>query len=541
VPANTTHPDYDASLPSWLRARDVIAGEDAVKTGGIKYLPRLDSQSDDEYDGYKSRACFFNATSRTSDGFLGLLFRRDPEVKLPDRHAGVGGALRVFTDDVDLMGTSLFTFCKGVVGEILAVGRCGTLIDWVGSSASRTGQHGEERAYVVRYAAEDILNWQTQRINGRNVVTMIALREIVERPDTDDPFAVKLAETVRVLKLEVLPDGGTRYVVEIWQVLTDGHRAKSQSSWMSNFWSGQKSSQSKTEWTLVETRVPLRLGKPLPLIPFVFHGPRNALPDVDKMPLADIISVNLDHYRLDADYKHGLHYTALPTAWVSGFDKTSELRIGSSTAWVAETPGAVAGFLEFKGHGLSTFENAQNRDERLMAVLGSRMLEDTKRVGETADAIELRQAGENSILMTLALSVSDSISQVLRWVYWWNSTEQYPEDISESLVLLQINTDFTAKGLTAMELTAIVSAWQAGAISQATMFDLFRKGEVLPTGRTDDEEKNLVQAGLTSPSGRGITQNQNGQPNPTGVFPKPGNTPVAATIPTPAPSATNNQ
>ena len=103
MPANSTHLDYDASLPSWLRARDVIAGEDAVKTGGIKYLPRLDSQSDDEYDGYKSRACFFNATSRTADGFLGLLFRRDPEVKLPDRHAGVGGALRVFTDDVDLM------------------------------------------------------------------------------------------------------------------------------------------------------------------------------------------------------------------------------------------------------------------------------------------------------------------------------------------------------------------------------------------------------------------------------------------------------
>ena len=170
------------------------------------------------------------------------------------------------------------------------------------------------------------------------------------------------------------------------------------------------------------------------------------------------------------------------------------------------------------------------------------MLEDTKRVGETADAIELRQAGENSILMTLALSVSDSISQVLRWVYWWNSTEQFPEDISESLVLLQINTDFTAKGLTSLELTAIVSAWQAGAISQATMFDLFRKGEVLPTGRTDDEEKNLVGTGLAT------LQNQNGQQNLTGVFPKPGKSFRTGTISTePAaaettpPSATNNQ
>ena len=69
MPANSTHPDYDANLATWLRARDVIAGEDAVKVGGIKYLPRLDSQSDNEYLGYKSRACFFNATSRTFSFF----------------------------------------------------------------------------------------------------------------------------------------------------------------------------------------------------------------------------------------------------------------------------------------------------------------------------------------------------------------------------------------------------------------------------------------------------------------------------------------
>ena len=26
-----THPEYDANLPLWLRARDVLAGEDVVK------------------------------------------------------------------------------------------------------------------------------------------------------------------------------------------------------------------------------------------------------------------------------------------------------------------------------------------------------------------------------------------------------------------------------------------------------------------------------------------------------------------------------
>ena len=142
-----------------------------------------------------------------------------------------------------------------------------------------------------------------------------------------------------------------------------------------------------------------------------------------------------------------------------------------------------------------------DRDERLMAILGSRMLEEQKRVGETAEAIELRQSGESSVLMTLALSVSDSVSQVLRWVYWWNSTEESPEAIGEELVLLQLNTDFSAKGMASEELTAVVAAWQAGAISQETMFDLFRRGEVLPPGRTDEEEARLA-AGSPKSEGR---------------------------------------
>src|SRR6185436_8058409 len=190
----------------------------------------------------------------------------------------------------------------------------------------------------------------------------------------------------------------------------------------------------KAKWKLIETKTPLRLGKPLPSLPFVFHGPRHSLPGVDKLPLADMIAVNLDHYRLNADYKHGLHFTALPTAWVSGFDKGASLRIGSSTAWVSETPGATAGFLEFSGQGLTTFERAMDRDERLMAVLGSRLLEDQKRVAETAEAIQLRQTGENSALSAIATSVSESLTQVVRWIFWWNSTEEIPEAIPSAVL-----------------------------------------------------------------------------------------------------------
>src|SRR5438094_10675388 len=86
MPVNSVHFDYLANLPDWLRARDVLAGEDTIKSAGEKYLPRLDSQSDEEFLAYRKRASFFNATARSAEGFVGLIFRRPPFIKVPEVH-----------------------------------------------------------------------------------------------------------------------------------------------------------------------------------------------------------------------------------------------------------------------------------------------------------------------------------------------------------------------------------------------------------------------------------------------------------------------
>ena len=492
MPVNSTHPEYDLNLPAWLRARDVLAGEDAVKYAGERYLPRLEGQSEGEYAAYRARASYFNATARTADGYLGLVFRRPPFIKVPEGGSVLGKAMAGFVNDADMLGTSLADYARNVVKEVVAVGRAGTLVDWEGES--------EQRVYASLYTAEQILNWRMERIKGRNVLTLLCLHERARGiGDEADEFETKEGEQIRVLKL--VERSGLRveslekaeiqkahavaraYVVEIWR------KEKASPSTLSP----QSSTTPKERWVLVDRRVPLRFGKPLPLIPFVFHGSSNFLPGVDKLPLADVIAVNLDHYRLDADYKHGMHFTALPTAWVSGFDKSDPLRVGSSTAWVTDTIGAAAGFLEYTGQGLTTFERAMDRDERQMAILGARLLETQKRVGEAAEAIELRQSGENSILGSLAASVGHSLTQVLRWAYWWNSTEALPEDVSRDQVLMELNTDFSTKGLAAPEIVAVVQAWQSGALSRDSMLELFRRGEVLPEGRTNEEEARLIQ------------------------------------------------
>ena len=142
MPVNSTHQDYDANAAAWQRARDVFAGEDAIKAGREKYAPRLDCQDDAEYDAYLKRTSFFNASARTADGFVGLIFRREPTFKLPAGN-GVVDALAEFVEDADMQGTSLSAFSKNLVTEIINVGRAGTLVDW--------NQETEQRAYAVAY------------------------------------------------------------------------------------------------------------------------------------------------------------------------------------------------------------------------------------------------------------------------------------------------------------------------------------------------------------------------------------------------------
>jgi len=96
------------------------------------------------------------------------------------------------------------------------------------------------------------------------------------------------------------------------------------------------------------------------------------------------------------------------------------------------------------------------------------------------------------VLSTIATSVSESLSQVLRWVYWWNSTEALPTGLTKAEVLIKLNNDFGIAGMSSEDLQAIVAAWQAGAISRDTMFELFRRGEILPDGRTNQDEAALI-------------------------------------------------
>lgn len=96
--------------------------------------------------------------------------------------------------------------------------RAGSLVDWEDEGSS-SGPN------VVFYRTEQIINWRVERVNGRNVPTLIVLAEHVIAPPgpDDDGFVLQLVDQMRVLKLvpgEAADVAGKRdyhYQVELWQ------------------------------------------------------------------------------------------------------------------------------------------------------------------------------------------------------------------------------------------------------------------------------------------------------------------------------------
>jgi hypothetical protein len=90
--------------------------------------------------------------------------------------------------------------------------------------------------------------------------------------------------------------------------------------------------------------------------------------------------------------------------------------------------------------------------------------------------------------------VSESLTQVLRWIYW-NTTLVLPTSLTKADVVIKLNTDFGLAGMSSQDLQAVVAAWQSRAISQDTMLELFRQGEILPDGRSNEDERALILTG----------------------------------------------
>lgn len=471
---NARHNSYIKGFLKWTRTRTVLDGEDAVKAAGQAYLPKLSGEESDEaYHARKQRGVFFNATSRTLDGLHGYIWRKDPEIAVPD-------AIADMVDNATLTGVSIYEAAKAWSRDQISIGRFGILADLPRSEGGRP--------YLAFYKAEDIINWRTEVIDSVRTVTLVVLRELNEIVG-DDGFETKYKERYRALRLT-----SEGYRQEIWEAdCFDASTDQQVWEYVSGYTGQTKTVSAKTDakFSLLETIPVLVKGTPVYKIPFVFANVTHLEPEIERSPLEDIVTLNLAHFRTSVDLEHGRHFTALPTPLLFGFDPKETVTLGSSKVLIEPKTDAHAEFLEFSGAGLASLEKSLAEKENQMAILGAKLLEGQKKAAEAAETVKLRQSGDISVLTQIVITLGLAFEAALRNAAMLAGVEN-PE------VTVEFNTDFIQVGLSGTDLINLVQAWQQGGISLETMLYNLKKAEVIPQSVSVEMEMRRIAAEKTS-------------------------------------------
>lgn len=468
----STHPDYDRWYPKWRRLRDVIEGGDAIKDAGIDYLPQ-NALDTDEYEAYKMRADWLAATELTIVGMLGLVFRKELEWDEMDE------AGEKLMEDVTLNAEPLNTFAKNLLEQILDVSRAGFLID-VQQEESPTA-----RPYFVLYRAEQIINWKSIVIDGKEIPTLIVLSQAIETDPDPQSFGHGTTDQYLVLRLTTTPTtsdpnetGEQRYIQEYWEAVTDEQ-------------------DKSTTWKIVKTVTPIRRGKALDRIPFFVCNLTDTRLAPQKPLLIDLANLNISHYRSSADLEQSAHFVASPTPWITGLnDDQAKLKIGSQTAWVIKDKDAEVGMLEMDGQGLEPLEKRLAVKQEQMAAMGASLVRSQKKEAETAETTRMQKGSEASVLMTVVDTVSSILTQgVNALIDWANGAA----GASEAKV--ELNKDLLPVGVTPQELDSWVKSFQASAMSFETLFYNMKRGGLTRPNVEFEEELEQIELQRGAPLG----------------------------------------
>jgi len=446
MPVSDQHEAYQENLPIWELGRDSVKGAPAIKKKQTKYLPMpnsLDQSTENKqrYNDYLQRACYVNFTGQTKEGLIGMAFLKEPVIEIKE-------PLTYLEESTDGGALSLTQFTRKMLSDTLEVGRSGILVDYPSIPDGLTKIETDGiNANILRYKAENIINWRTEKVNGDSVLSLVVLSEQVEKP-SDDGFSTEDVTYYRVLKLEdnvysqLVYNDDEDLISVIEPTKSDGSR-----------WNN---------------------------IPFTFVGSENNNEDVDKPVLVDIAEANIAHYRNSADYEESSYMVGQPTPWVSGltqawvdsnFDGVVSL---GSRAFLTLPENGSAGLMQADPNSMPMEGMRQKEDQ--MVKIGARIIADNSGT-ETAEAAKIRFSGQNSKLAAVIGNIEDAIKKAFVWAGEFMG--------GDGEIEFTLNRQFYDSTIDPQKLIASIQMLDRGVIGMTDFRDMLRKAADIT--RTDEE------------------------------------------------------
>ncbi|TCT38669.1 uncharacterized protein DUF4055 [Providencia alcalifaciens] len=424
-----TRPEYKTAAPQWALVRSVCRGGEDIKS----YLPELEEQDNKRKKkrnkDYQDRAVFYPITGNTRNGMIGMAFKKDPLVAVTEK-------LSCLKDDADGAGSSIYQLAQSSLESILEVGRHGLYVDYNSDS---------KLPYIFQYQAEDIINWRADRINGRTILTLVVLREMVEE---EDGFGFKDTIQYRVLAIE-----NGKFICRVYRKPA-----------------GSSVYQIHSEY------IPERAGNGAwDEIPFTFIGAQNNDHTIDEAPLLGLAKINLGHYRNSADYEDSVFFCGQVQPYIGGLNEQwrdwlqeKGVMVGSRSPILLPDKGSY-GYVQAQPNMLAKEAMDSKRD--YMVALGAQLVSSDSRVKTIIQSVG-EQSAQTSILSICCSNVSDAFSKALMWC-----AEYLGLDTKDTS--FEINKDLVNHIADSSMIREIVAAWQSGATRKSDLVRSLQKYDVI--------------------------------------------------------------
>jgi hypothetical protein len=443
-------PELEAKLEEYQTIRDCMEGEYAIKGERSKnYLPDPDPMLDDPvwrdaiYKGYLMRPPWYGVSLRTRNALVGEVFKREPIINLPS-------GLEILRDDIDGNGVTMIQQMRKSLCEIIDIGRGGLLVDYTATGNTGDGvvtladvESGNVRPVIVRYNAEDIVNWREMRIGSKTVLSKVVLRETFVAEDDD--YEEKLGEQRREFSLEMY-EGGMFVNCLIWRKLKDAK-------------TGEEEWVKVSEFPIID-----HSGKAFDEIPFYPFGSEDNNWTMDPCPMSPITCMNLAHFRVSADLYNSAFKMGMPQLKLHGVDKDwidtqmgGRIITGSNKALLlpATTNGAEAGILVCPENTLIT-KLIAIIEEQLVS-LAAKMVKEGL-ISKTATQVATEASSETATLTNYANNDSMAYKKALK------AAAKFTGDNPDE-VYVKLNTQFNFTEADSQRLLAYVTAKDSGTLA----------------------------------------------------------------------------
>jgi hypothetical protein len=486
----TPNPQYDLLVPVWKKCRVVVSGQRAVlshdvivNAEGNLLIPFSPTMTQEQFNFYKSEAELPGISSQFVKLLVGGLLRKTPAMTFSNNVPEE--AKDWIENSIAVDGASIVGFLDSALNEELVSSRAWIHAEYPNIEDSvaekmDTGDWAQVKPYPLIWTAEQVLNWQSQVIEGTKKLTRVIVRGIREEFESPEDIHPTYVDTIWVHELI-----NNEYQVRIFEAVkkeivapVTGELNKVRSI---------TSQGAGEDFKLTETIIPKMHGEVMSIIP---AWPLNGGLEPIEPELSTIIDKEIALYNKVSRRNHLLYGAATYTPWVASnmsqddFDNIVSQGLGG---WIKLNQGDTVGALTTPTDALTDLDVAIKAGLDELAKLGVRMLanEGTQQSGV---ALQLRSASQTAYIGSLNTKISATMRDIIIHLIM----RRYDIKLTQSDVKFSLCSDFDTIPLGAEWIKLMGEYYEKNLIPRTAWLDLLKANDLLSPDYDDDEAKKEI-------------------------------------------------